>query len=69
MYGFILCIIYTYIYIQYGNWELPDAQAGLRKGRRTRDQIANICCIMRKEENSREISTSASLTTLKPLTV
>ena len=30
------------------NRELPDVQAGFRKGRRTRDQIANICCIMEK---------------------
>ena len=28
---------------QYGNHELPDVQAGFRKGRGTRDQIANIC--------------------------
>ena len=28
------------------NHELPDVQAGFRKGRRTRDQIANICWIM-----------------------
>ena len=27
---------------QYMNWELPDVQAGFRKGRRTKDQIANI---------------------------
>ena len=33
---------------QYVNHELPDVQAGFRKGRRTRDQIANICCIMEK---------------------
>ena len=33
---------------QYMNWELPDIQAGFRKGRRTRDQIANICCINEK---------------------
>ena len=33
---------------QYLNCELPDVQAGLRKGRRTRDQIANICCIIKK---------------------
>ena len=31
---------------QYVNHELPDVQAGFRKGRRTRDQIANICWIM-----------------------
>ena len=30
------------------NWELPDVQAGLRKGRETRDQIANICWITEK---------------------
>ena len=33
---------------QYMNHELPDVQAGFRKGRRTRDQIANIHCIMEK---------------------
>ena len=33
---------------QYVNWELPDVQAGFRKGRRTRDQIANICLIIEK---------------------
>ena len=30
------------------NWELSDVQAGFRKGRRTRDQIANICWIIEK---------------------
>ena len=33
---------------QYVNCELPDVQAGFRKGRRTRDQIANICWIIAK---------------------
>ena len=33
---------------QYVNRELPDVQAGFRKGRRTRDQIANICLIIEK---------------------
>ena len=33
---------------QYVNWELPDVQAGFRKGRGTRDQIANIKWIMEK---------------------
>ena len=33
---------------QYVNRELPDVQAGFRKGRETRDQIANIHCIMEK---------------------
>ena len=34
---------------QYMNCELPDVQAGFRKGRGTRDQIANICWIIKKE--------------------
>ena len=54
---------------QYVNRELPDVQAGFRKGRWTRDQIANICWIMEKEESSIKISTSALLTMPKPLTV
>ena len=33
---------------QYVNWELPNVQAGFRKGRETRDQIANICWIIEK---------------------
>ena len=33
---------------QYVNHELPDTQAGFRKGRGTRDQIANICWIIKK---------------------
>ena len=36
---------------QYVNWKLLDVQAGFRKGRGTRDQIANICWII---ENTRE---------------
>ena len=36
---------------QYLNHELPDVQAGFKKGRGTRDQIANICWIM---ETARE---------------
>ena len=54
---------------QHVNWELPDVQAEFRKGKGTRDQIVNICCIIEKQENFRRTSTSASLTTLKPLTV
>ena len=34
---------------QYMNWELPDAQAGFRKGRRTRSQIDNICWFIQKQ--------------------
>ena len=33
---------------QYVNWEPPDVQAGFRKGRGTRNQIANILCIINK---------------------
>ena len=44
-------------------------QAGFRKGKGTRDQIANNCWIMKKQENSRNTSASALLTTPKPLTV
>ena len=42
------------------NRELPDVQPGFRKGRGTRDQIANIYWITEKQESSRK--TSASLT-------
>ena len=54
---------------QYVNHELPGVQAGFRKGRGTRDQIANICGSSKKQESSRKTSISALLTTLKPLTV
>ena len=54
---------------QYVNWELPDVQAEFRKGRGTRDQIANICCIIKKWESSRRTSTSTLLTMPKPLTM
>ena len=49
--------------------ELPDVQAGFRKSRETRNQIANIRWIIKKQENSTIVSTSASLITLKPLTM
>ena len=54
---------------QYVNQELPDVQAEFRKGRGTRDQIANIHWIIEKPREFQKISTSASLATLKPLTV
>ena len=55
---------------QYVNRELPDVQAGFRKDRGTRGQIANILWIIEKSKGIPEkTSTSASLTTLKPLTV
>ena len=53
----------------YVNQKLPDVQAGFRKGRGTKDQIANIRWIIEKVRESRNIPTFASLTILKPLTV
>ena len=49
--------------------ELPGVQAGSRKGRGTRDQIANICWIIEKARSFRKTSISALLTMPKPLTV
>ena len=51
------------------NYELPDVQAGFRKGRGTRDQIANICWIIQKAREFRKAIISALLTMPKPLTV
>ena len=51
---------------QYVNCELPDVQAGFRKGRGTRDHITNIHW---KQGSYRKTSTSAILTTPKPSTV
>ena len=53
---------------QYMNEELPDVPAGFRKGRRTRDHIANICWITEKATEFQK-NIYFSLTTLKPLTV
>ena len=54
---------------QYVNRELPEVQAGFRKGRETRDQIANIRWIIEKQESFRKTSISALLTMPKSLTV
>ena len=54
---------------QYVSHEIPDVQAGFRKGRGTRDQIANIRWIMKKAREFRKTSISALLTMPKPLTV
>ena len=54
---------------QYVNRELPDVQAGFRKGRGTRDQIANIRWITEKARKFEKKSISALLTMPKPLTV
>ena len=55
---------------QYVSHELPDVQAGFRKGRGTKDQIANICWIIEKSKRiPKNIYISALLTTPKPLTM
>ena len=54
---------------QYVNCELPDVQAVFRKGRGTRDQIANIHWIMKKAREFQKKPTFALLTTPKPLTL
>ena len=54
---------------QYVNHELPNIQAGFRKGRGTRDQMPTSIRSLKKQESSRKTSISALLTTPKPLTV
>ena len=54
---------------QYMNQELPDVRARFRKGRGTRDQIANICWIIKEARGSRKTSTFALLIMPYPLTV
>ena len=54
---------------QYVNHECPDIQAGFRKGRGTRYQIANIRWIMEKAREFQKTFTSALLTMPKPLTM
>ena len=59
---------------QFVHQELPDVQAGFRKGRRTKDQIANSSWIIEKarefqKKKKKKKSTSASLTMLKPFSV
>ena len=51
------------------NQELSDVQAGLRKGRGIRDQIANICWIIERAREIQKNIYSASFTTLNPFTV
>ena len=55
--------------LHYMNQELPDIQAGCRKGRGTRDQIANICWITEKTKEFLEKHLPVPLTMLKPCTV
>ena len=54
---------------QYVNHELPDAQVDLEKGEEPENKLPTSAGSWKKQESSRKTSTSASLTTLKPLTV
>ena len=54
---------------QFVNQELPDVQVAFRKGRGTRNQIANIRWIIKNQDSSRKTSISALLTMPKPSTV
>ena len=54
---------------QYMNCELPDVQAGFRKGRGIRDQVANIHWIIENAREFQKTSSSALLIVPKPLTV
>ena len=54
---------------EYMNHEVPAVQARFRKGRGTRDQVANICWITEKAREFQEKSISVSLTMLKALIV
>ena len=54
---------------QYVNCELPDVQAGFRKGRGTRVKLPTYAGSWKKQESSRKTSISALLTMPKPLTV
>ena len=54
---------------QYVNHDLPDVQAGFRKGRGTTDQITNICWIIEKARQFQKNICFALLTMPKPLTV
>ena len=54
---------------QYVNYELPDVQAGFRKGRGTKIKLSTSIGSLRKQESFRKTSMSALLTMPKPLTV
>ena len=65
----VMLKILQYRLQQYMNLEPPDVQDGFRKHRGARDEIANIHWIINKAESSRKTSTSALLSTPKPLSV
>ena len=65
----VICKILQARLQQCMNCELPDVQAGFRKGRGTIDQVANICWIIEKAREFQKTSISTLLTMQKPLTV
>ena len=54
---------------QCANWELPDVQAALEKAEEPEIKLQTSAGSQKKQKNSRNTCTSASLTMLKPLTV
>ena len=54
---------------QYLNWELSDVQAGFRNRRGARDQVVNICCIVKKAREFQKNIYFFFMTTPKPLTL
>ena len=54
---------------QYVNWELPDVQAGFRKGKEPEIKLPKSVVSLKKQESSRKTSTSGLLTIPKPLTM
>ena len=54
---------------QYVNHEIPDVQVSFRRGRGTRDQIANICWIIKKAREFQKDIYSALLTVPNPVTL
>ena len=65
----VMCKILPAMFQQFVNWEFPDVQPGFRKGRGTRDQIANICWVIKKAREFQKNIYLCLLTMLKPLTV
>ena len=62
----VICKILQARLQQCMNCELPDVQAGFRKGRGTIDQVANICWIIEKAREFQKTSISTLLTMPKP---
>ena len=66
---FLMFLLFCPGFLEMANHELPDVQAGFRKGRRARDQIANICWIIKKAREFQKNIYFCFLTMPKFLTV